>query len=200
MTMNQKLSHCFTILTLLLVTSLQAATPEEVKITELAPGVYFRKAQTAPTFTGCNQGWVVFRDYVLVIDANFPGQAAEVIPLIRSYTDKPIRFVFDTHYHGDHADGNMQYAKVGATVVAHERSQALFQTKGIEGFERAKVSADRQAEYGKLSYDRYTFPTNWFSMMVTSESSCSTSATDIRPATRLPGCPSTRFCSLAMRA
>src|SRR5262245_41148883 len=68
--------------------------PNEVKISELAPGVYFRKAQTEPKFTGCNQGWVVFKDYVLVIDANFPGQAEEVIKVIRKYTDKPLRFVF----------------------------------------------------------------------------------------------------------
>lgn len=33
------------------------AAPNEVKITELAPGVYFRKAQTEPKFTGCNQRW-----------------------------------------------------------------------------------------------------------------------------------------------
>jgi cyclase len=128
-----------------------ASTPEEVKVTEVAPGVFFRKAQTLPVFTGCNQGWVVFKDYVLIIDANFPGQAEEVIKTIKQHTDKPIRFVFDTHYHGDHADGNMQYSKIGATVVAHERSQPLFQTKGSAAFEDAKT--DRAEEYGKLSYE-----------------------------------------------
>jgi glyoxylase-like metal-dependent hydrolase (beta-lactamase superfamily II) len=128
-----------------------ASAPNEMKITEVAPGVYFRKAQTEPVFTGCNQGWVIFKDYVLIIDANFPGQAEEVIASIKEVTDKPIRFVFDTHYHGDHADGNMQYAKIGATVIAQERSQPLFQTKGRDGFEAAKST--RAAEYGQLSYE-----------------------------------------------
>jgi cyclase len=136
------------------------SAPNETKITELAPGVYFRKAQTQPTFTGCNQGWIVFKDFVLVIDANFPGQADEVIKVIRQYTDKPIRFVFDTHYHGDHADGSMQYAKIGATVVAHERSQPLFQTKGLEGFTNAQKDKNRQAEYGPLAY---AMPSLYFS-------------------------------------
>ena len=77
---------------------------DKTTVTELAPGVYFRKTQTEPEFIGCNQGWVIFEDFVLVIDANFPNQAQEVIALIRSQTDKPIRYVFDTHYHGDHAD------------------------------------------------------------------------------------------------
>ncbi|MEI8370981.1 MAG: hypothetical protein WCJ31_21355, partial [Planctomycetia bacterium] len=60
-----------------------SAAPEETTITEVAPGVFFRKAQTEPVFTGCNQGFVVFRDHVLVIDANFPGQAENVIASIR---------------------------------------------------------------------------------------------------------------------
>ncbi len=148
----------FAPLVVALVAAVGHAAPDETTITEVAPGVYFRKAQTEPVFTGCNQGFVVFRDYVLVIDANFPGQAENVIASIRERTDKPIRFVFDTHYHGDHADGNMQYVKLGATIVAQERSQPLFQTKGTDGFEGAKKS--RAAEYGGLSYE---IPSLYFS-------------------------------------
>lgn len=125
--------------------------PNEVKITEVAPGVFFRKAQTEPVFTGCNQGWVEFKDFVLVIDANFPGQAAEVIKLIRKQTDKPIKFVFDTHHHGDHADGNGEYVKIGATAIANERSKPLFETTGLQGFEGGKKS--KPDEYGKLKYE-----------------------------------------------
>jgi glyoxylase-like metal-dependent hydrolase (beta-lactamase superfamily II) len=148
------------LLALWTATAVLKAAPNEVKITELAPGVYFRKAQTEPRFTGCNQGWVVFKDYVLVIDANFPGQAAEVIQTIRKYTDKPIRFVFDTHYHGDHADGNPQYVKIGATVIAHERSQPLFRTKGLEGFTLAQKDPNRKDEYAPLEY---AIPSLYFS-------------------------------------
>ena len=150
--MNRILScHILAFLTVFSFESALLAQPEEVKVKELAQGVYFRKAQTSPVFTGCNQGWVVFRDYILIIDANFPGQADDVMASIRKVSDKPIRFVFDTHHHGDHADGNMQYAKIGATVIAHERSKVLFQSKGKEAFERARIS--REKEYGKLSYE-----------------------------------------------
>jgi len=122
--------------------------PTETTVTELAPGVFFRKTQTEPEFIGCNQGWVIFKDYVLVIDANFPNQADEVIQLIQAQTDKPIRYVFDTHYHGDHADGNMRY--VGATPVASERSRLEFDTKGLAGFESSQKS--KPDEYGALTY------------------------------------------------
>lgn len=149
-----------TLFALLLASSPASAQPNETKILELAPGVYFRKAQTSPVFTGCNQGWVIFKDYVIVIEANFPGQVAEVVESIRKTTDKPIRFVFDTHYHGDHADGNVKYVELGATVLAHERSQLLFQTKGKGAFERAESSPDRIKEYGGL---KYGIPSMFFS-------------------------------------
>ena len=124
--------------------------PTETTVTELAPGVFFRKTQTKPEFIGCNQGWIVFKDFVLVIDANFPNQADKVIKLIRKTTDKPIRYVFDTHYHGDHADGNQQYTQIGATAVASENSRSQFDTKGIAGFRKSQK--EKPDEYGELDY------------------------------------------------
>lgn len=128
--------------------------PTETTVTEPAPGVFFRKTQTQPEFIGCNQGWVVFKDFVLVIDANFPNQAEEVVKLIRRTTDKPIRYVFDTHYHGDHADGNMVYTKIGAAAIAAEDSKTLFETKGLAGFQQSQKS--KPDEYGRLDYERPT--------------------------------------------
>ena len=88
------------------------------KVDTVAPDVYFHEGNLI--FKGhCNNGWVVFEDYVLVIDANFPSGAEEVLPKIRAVTDKPIRFAFDTHHHGDHAYGNQVWVENGATPVAH---------------------------------------------------------------------------------
>jgi len=84
---------------------------------ELAAGVFFYESDLAQL--GSNSGWVIFDDYVLVIDATFPAGAREVIHAVRATTDKPIRFAFDTHHHGDHAYGNQVYADQGATAVAH---------------------------------------------------------------------------------
>ena len=82
---------------------------KEVK--EVAPGVFFRFSSISATdktvpFGGSNNIWVVFEDHVAVIDANFPDGAADVVEAIRKTTNKPIRYVFDTHHHGDHAYGN----------------------------------------------------------------------------------------------
>jgi cyclase len=95
-----------------------AAQPSLVgRVQQLAPDVYFYEGDI--TKGHCNNGWVIFEDYVLVIDANYPSGAREVIAKIRELTKKPIRFAFDTHHHGDHAYGNQVWVDEGATPVAH---------------------------------------------------------------------------------
>lgn len=95
------------------------ANAEVNKVETVAKDVYFHEGDIGRK-GHCNNGWIVFKDYVLVIDANFPSGADEVIPKIRQITDKPIKFVFDTHHHGDHAYGNQVFLEKGATPVAHE--------------------------------------------------------------------------------
>lgn len=87
------------------------------RVRKLAPSVYCWLGDIA-THEQTNVGWVVFKDYVLVLDANFPWAAPKIISAIRQTTDKPIRFVFNTHYHADHSYGNIVFVRAGATVVA----------------------------------------------------------------------------------
>lgn len=86
----------------------------------VATDVYFHQGHVSGNADAvCNNGWIIFEDYVLVIDANFPAGAKLIISKIRSLTSKPIRFAFDTHHHGDHAYGNQIYVENGAVPVAH---------------------------------------------------------------------------------
>ncbi|MBI3875806.1 MAG: MBL fold metallo-hydrolase, partial [Verrucomicrobia bacterium] len=84
----------------------------------VAPDVFFHEGDLGRK-GHCNNGWIVFADYVLVVDGNFPSGALEVIPKIKASSDKPIRFAFDTHHHGDHAYGNQIWHENGAIPVAH---------------------------------------------------------------------------------
>jgi glyoxylase-like metal-dependent hydrolase (beta-lactamase superfamily II) len=86
----------------------------------VAPDIYFHEGSLADNADAvCNNGWIMFEDYVLVVDANFPAGAKLIIGKIRALTDKPIRFAFDTHHHGDHAYGNQIFVENGGTPVAH---------------------------------------------------------------------------------
>jgi len=88
------------------------------KANQIAPDVYFHEGDLKG-HGHCNNGWIVFEDYVLVVDGNFPSGAQEIIPKIKAITNKPIRFAFDTHHHGDHAYGNQVWVDNGAVPVAH---------------------------------------------------------------------------------
>ena len=104
----------------LLAGPIPAGMAQAAKADLVAPDVYFHEGQVSDTADAvCNNGWIIFEDYVLVVDANFPAGARLIISKIRSLTDKPIRFAFDTHHHGDHAYGNQVYVENGAVPVAH---------------------------------------------------------------------------------
>src|SRR5215218_3092129 len=115
-----KLPKLATFFTALLGTCvLTAPSHAEVnKAEKIAPDVYSHEGDIKG-HGHCNNGWIIFEDYVLVIDGNFPSGAQEIIPKIKAITDKPIRFAFDTHHHGDHAYGNQVWVENGATPVAH---------------------------------------------------------------------------------
>ena len=129
-------------LTLLLLPTLTVAQPAAMKfneVREVAPGVFFRYSSISATdkaipFGGCNNIWVVCEDHVVVFDANFPKEAGDVIAAVKKTTDKPIRYVVDSHHHGDHAYGNEIWAKQGATVVSQAKCAEWLRTKGAEEF------------------------------------------------------------------
>ncbi len=111
-------------------------------VREVAPGVFFRYSSISATdknvpFGGCNNTWVVFKDHVVVIDANFPREAADVLEAVKKTTDKPVRYVLDTHHHGDHAYGNAVWSKAGAQVVAQANCLRLLRDKGPKEFKDA---------------------------------------------------------------
>ncbi|OQP57148.1 hypothetical protein A3860_11330 [Niastella vici] len=102
-----------------------SATSSFDSIEELAKGVFFARGRVTYFENGnmqdieCNNGWIIFDDFVLVIDANFPIKAAVLLQEIRKTTDKPIKYVFNTHHHGDHIYGNSVWTSQGAMAIAH---------------------------------------------------------------------------------
>ncbi|MBS1855947.1 MAG: MBL fold metallo-hydrolase [Acidobacteria bacterium] len=91
------------------------ADPNQVRY--IAPGVWFREGD--PGGAGyCNNVIIEMKDYLIVVDANFPGGAAAVLADCQRISNKPVKYVFDTHHHGDHAYGNALWTKNGAVTLA----------------------------------------------------------------------------------
>jgi len=72
---------------------------------------------------GGNIGVLVGEDGVLLVDDEFPQLVDKIKAAVSSLNPGPIRFVLNTNWHYDHADGNELFARAGAVVIAHENSR-----------------------------------------------------------------------------
>ena len=99
-------------------TAAQQQQPDwaSVKITpvKVADGLYML------TGRGGNIGLSVGADGAFVIDDQFAPLTDKILAAIRTVTDQPVRWVFNTHWHGDHTGGNENMGKAGALIVAHD--------------------------------------------------------------------------------
>ncbi len=92
------------------------AKPET--ISAIAPGVWFREGDLK-NLGHCNNIVIEMKDYLIVVDANFPSGARATMADIKRVSSKPVKYVFDTHHHGDHAYGNAVWTDAGATTLAY---------------------------------------------------------------------------------
>ena len=110
----------------------QSSLPFTLKV--LGPGVY--AAIDGPERkSGSNAGFVIGDDGVLVVDALFtPDAARALVGEIRRLTDKPIRFLVNTHYHADHTGGDQVLRDAGATIIAHRNVRGWVRTNNVNLF------------------------------------------------------------------
>jgi cyclase len=99
------------------------------KVTQVAEGIYaIRHADAPDTNPQGNTTVIIGEHSVLVVDSAYlPSSAAEDIAQIRRWTDKPVRYVLNTHWHPDHQRGNSVYVDAfpGVAVVAHRETARL---------------------------------------------------------------------------
>jgi glyoxylase-like metal-dependent hydrolase (beta-lactamase superfamily II) len=93
------------------------AQPGTVK--QIAPGVWFREGDLE-NMGHCNNIIIEMKDYLIVVDANFPSGARLAMEAAKKVSTKPVKYVFDTHHHGDHAYGNPVWTQAGATTLAYK--------------------------------------------------------------------------------
>jgi cyclase len=90
--------------------------PPDVKIetTQLAPGIYLL------TGRGGNIGLTVGVDGAAIIDDQFDDMAPKIRAAVSMLSPSPVKFVINTHLHGDHTGGNEAFGKAGAVIIAQE--------------------------------------------------------------------------------
>jgi glyoxylase-like metal-dependent hydrolase (beta-lactamase superfamily II) len=77
---------------------------------------------------GGNIGVSFGDDGVFLIDDQYAPLTPKIIAAIKSISDKPIRFLLNTHWHADHTGGNENLGKAGVLIVAHDNVRTRLST------------------------------------------------------------------------
>lgn len=107
------------------------------------------------TGSGGNIGLLIGRDGVLMVDDQYAPLSQKISDAIKSISKNNLRFVVNTHVHGDHSGGNENFKKLGATLVAHEQVRVRMMTEQFnKRFNRTSPPRDKEA------WPQITFSTN----------------------------------------
>jgi len=86
----------------------------QIKTTKVAEGIYMLEGE------GGNIGVSSGEDGVYLIDDQFAPLTPKIVAAVKAISDKPIRFLMNTHWHGDHVGGNENLGKAGVVIIAHD--------------------------------------------------------------------------------
>jgi len=98
----------------------------EMKVSKVAGNVYMLQG------AGGNIGASVGDDGIVVVDDQYAPLAEKIQAALKGITDKPVRFIINTHYHPDHTGGN-EYFQKQAPIIAHDNVRKRLEAGGPAG-------------------------------------------------------------------
>jgi glyoxylase-like metal-dependent hydrolase (beta-lactamase superfamily II) len=104
-----------------------------IKTTKLSESIYMLEG------AGGNIGVSAGEDGVIVIDDQFAPLTPKILEAISKISTKPVKFVLNTHWHGDHTGGNENMTAAGAVIVAHENVRKRMSTEQFIEIMKRKV-------------------------------------------------------------
>jgi len=101
----------------------------EIKVTKVSGNIYMLEG------AGGNIAASVGEDGIVIVDDQFAPLADKIQAALKNLgiTDKLVRFVINTHYHGDHTGGNEPFNNAGSTVIAHDNVRKRLERGGTAG-------------------------------------------------------------------
>ena len=129
----------------ILIATLTGTAQPRFKIVKLAMGVYAAIRTEPPGLTvNANSVFIINDSDVVVVDTTLtPGTARETIAALKQLTNKPVKYVINTHWHDDHIMGNQAYrdAFPGVEFIGHVKMREYLPTTGLAN-RQAAMSAD----------------------------------------------------------
>ena len=122
----------------------------DVKTTDLGNGIYMLMGQ------GGNIGVSSGPDGMVVIDDQYARMAPKIQAALADISDKPVRFLINTHYHGDHAGGNVEMHKHGADIIAHDNVRKRLSTPTQNKLWNQTVEPMPEAAWPVITYSEHS--------------------------------------------
>ncbi len=146
---------------ILLAAAPLAGADELFDIKPVVPGVYAAIAKPAYK-VNCNAMIVLLDDGVLVVDTHSkPSAARALIAQIKTLTDKPVKYVVDSHFHWDHYQGNQAYPSSwpkGIEIISSEATRESIVHRGIPRVKHEITTMPKEIENLKASLAQPTDP------------------------------------------
>ena len=131
-----------------------------IKTHKLSESVYMLEGQ------GGNIGISVGDDDIVMIDSQFAPLTPKILAAIKAISDKPIKFLINTHWHHDHVGGNENIKNDGAIIVAHDNVRKRMSVDQFDQYrDRATKASPEKAPLVSFS-DNITFHMNGEDIMV----------------------------------
>ncbi|MDA9909325.1 MBL fold metallo-hydrolase [Gammaproteobacteria bacterium] len=105
---------------------------------QLSDNIYYLEG------SGGNIGVSIGDDGVFMVDDQFAPLSEKILDAIEGLSDQPLRFVINTHQHGDHVGGNQNMGREGAVIVAHENVRTALRAGFNDGDLNQALSADQR--------------------------------------------------------
>src|SRR5260370_25134562 len=101
----------------------------QIKVTKVSGNIYMLEGQ------GGNIAASVGEDGIVIVDDQFAPLAEKIQAALKELkiTDKPVRFVINTHYHEDHTGGNVPFNNAGSTLIAQDNVRKRLESGGTAG-------------------------------------------------------------------
>src|SRR5205807_5291253 len=118
----------------------------QIKTTDLGHNTYRLEGQ------GGNITIAVGTDGIIMVDSQYAPLSDKIKAAIKAISPLPVKYLINTHFHGDHTGGNANFAKDGAIVVAHDNIRLRLAAGTVSGLTGQKVAPRPELALPKQTY------------------------------------------------
>lgn len=131
----------------------QGQQPSKLDVVKLTDNMYVIHNDYVPG----NTTILITNEGVIMVDDKFPLDADNIVAEVKKLTSQPIKYVINTHHHGDHSGGNPTMQKLGAIAVSSDQARKNMVADKMPGLTNVTIEREGHIYLGGEQVDLYYF-------------------------------------------